>query len=584
MATLGGVLDARLHRAALLVLVVPAIIFAAFSLRPGPQLRTGALAPDAFDVTAALADLKSLSAIPDHRPGSPGDFRSAQFVASRLTQAGFRVSQRRYGAQTTNGHQQVTTIVATRTGFSPRKVVLAADRAGDLRTDAGLSATATLLETARVLGGRTLAHTVEIVSTGAGPGGGLTGYESLDATQVATLILGDVGGGPLARPFVTPWGEGRGVAAPLALERSVAGAVKEETGLSPGGSGSITRISRLMLPLTAGGQGEIVANGLPAVQLSSRGEQRVPNAPVDSGLLDSFGRAALRTAGILDGAPADWPGRSNAEIPIRDRVLPDWASRLLGAAGILLALAVGVDGMARARRRGIAVVRPALWVLSAWPAFLLAWLVILFGGAVGLLGDLPASTAPVGVVSIRWAVPVLVAIALVIGWVFIRRRLAVSLSQAGDPGPGVASAVALLGASVAALVWIGNPLTAILIVPFINIAPWLCDSDRLPRRRARAVLFGATVLPLLCVAPVLAVALGAGPVQFSWMLMLALADGTVGVIGGLVMALGLAIGASVFVLVMRKSEDSGSVLTTRGPVTYAGPGSLGGTESAFSRR
>lgn len=574
-------LDARLHRVALLVLLLPAVVFAAFSLRPGPRERTGALAPDAFDVAAATSDFKVLASIPEHSPGSRGDSQAAQFVAARLAQAGFRVTQQRVWAQTASGREQTTLVRATRSGFSARKVVLAADRAVPKGSEDQLTGTAALLETARVLGGRTLSHTVEVVSTGAGPGGGLAGLSVPQSEQVATLVLGDLSGTRLSRPFVTPWGEGRGLAAPLALERSVAGAVREETGMDPGASSPIIRIARLMLPLTAGDQGRLVADGTASVQLSSSGERSSSDRAIEPTLLDSFGRSVLRTAGILDGAPTDWPGPADAQIPIRDRVLPDWASRLLGAAGILTVLVVGVDGLARARRRGVAVVRPALWVLSAWPAFLLAWLTVLVGGALGALGDLPAATSPAGVVPIRWAVPLAIAVVFSLSWALIRRPAALALSQDGDPGPGVASAMALLGAGVAAVIWIGNPMTALLIVPFINVAPWLCDPDRVPSRRARGVLLALISLPLALVAALLAILLGAGPAEFAWLLTLALADGTVGAIGGLVMALGLAVGVSALILAFRKSDDSAPVLTTRGPISYAGPGSLGGTDSAL---
>ena len=66
-------LDGRLHRLSLAFVMLPLIAIAAFSLKPSPIARTVALAPDAFDQGAAIADLKHLQAIPNRTPGSIGD-------------------------------------------------------------------------------------------------------------------------------------------------------------------------------------------------------------------------------------------------------------------------------------------------------------------------------------------------------------------------------------------------------------------------------------------------------------------------------------------------------------------------------
>ena len=576
-------LDARLHRAALIVLLIPALIVAAFSLRPPDEARTSSLAPDAFDLAAARADLRTLAAIPNRDPGSSGDRAAAQFVAGRLRAAGFRVAVRTAEAQTVAGRRLTTTVVATRTGFSQRAVVLAADRSSPGTGEAGLTGTAALLEAARVLGGRTLLNAVEVVSTGAGPGGALAGFDPGSTPVIAALVLGDLGSGPLKTPFVIPWAEVRGTAAPLAYERSVAAAVRSETGLNPNQPNSFERLARLMLPLTTTDQGQLVAGGFPAVTLSSVAEHGTPVAGADLRRLASFGRAALRVAGILDGAPAAWPGRNSAAIPVRDRILPEWALRLMGAAGITAALVAGIDGLARARRRGVAVIRPGLWLIAGWPPFLFGWLVLLLAAAVGLLGNLPESTPPVGTVKLVW--PALIGLFLIVGglWFGLRRPFARPFSEAGDPGPGVASALMLLGTAATLLVWAFNPLTAILLVPFINVAPWLCDPQRGPRRRAAVLLLCLSLLPLAVAVIALGFALGGGPLQLVWLLMLAFASGSVGTVGGLVVTFMLALVFGVLVLVLRPRVWSGPEVTTRGPITYAGPGSLGGTKSAIYR-
>lgn len=577
-------LDSRLHRAALLAVMLPALIIAAFSLRPPLSPRTSALAPDAFDQAAASADLKSLAAIPDRSPGSGGDAVAARFIAERFRAAGLRVSTEAAETETVSGRRQTIVVKGTRTGFSQRTVVIAADRANPGSGSAGLTGTAALLELGRVIGGRTLNNQVEVVSTGAGPGGQLAGYGPSNESVAGALILGDMGSGPISRPVVVPWAQARGTAAPISYERSVAAAVRSETGVSPGGQGSLTRLARLMLPLTTGWQGGLVADGVPAVTLSSASERAIPEAPADATRLDAFGRAALRVASLLDGAGPDWPGPNSGAVPIRDRVLPDWATRLLGAAGIVVALAAGIDGLARARRRKIAVIRPALWIAAGWPPFLLAWLWLLLAGSVGLLGHVPEATPPVGSVPIHWVALLVTPVVAFAGWKLLRPRFASALSEEGDPGPGVASAAMLIGAVVAAVVWVGNPLTAIMIVPFINVAPWLCDPERAPSRRASLVVLVLALLPVVLVAGVVAGALGAGPFEFAWTLVLTLACGSVTPAGGLALTLGVALFAAVLALCLRERPDPTRGVVTRGPLTYAGPGSLGGTESALRGR
>jgi hypothetical protein len=84
----------------------------------------------------------------------------------------------------------------------------------------------------------------------------------------------------------------------------------------------------------------------------------------------------------------------------------------------------------------------------------------------------------------------------------------------------------------------------------------------------------------------LALALGLGPVDMAWASVLAAAGGH-----GLWTALGLAVLLAALagllrVLLARRRiarEEPDTPVKTRGPLSYAGPGSLGGTESALRR-
>ena len=585
-------LDGRLHRLALVFLMVPVIAVAAFSLRPSPPARTVALAPDAFDATAALADLKHLQAIPDRSPGSPGDAKAATFIADRFRAAGLKVTTETHESSTTDGQQGTVVVRAVRTGFSQRRLVIAADRATPGRGGAPLSGTATLLELARAIGGRTVSHTVEFVSTGAGPGGALAEYTAPASSTIAAIVLGDTAGAAFHKPLVVPWAEGRAVAAPLALERSASYAVKSETGLDTGVPSGLSRFGRLAIPLTTGDQGHLLGDGIAAVMISSMGEHATPAAGEVGDSFGSFGRSALRLASVLDGAPRAWPGPASASLPVRDRELPAWVLSMISGALILIALIVGIDAMARSRRRRVSVLAPVRWFLSAWPVFLLAWGWLVIAGLTGVITAVPASLPPEGTVPISWIAIAGVPLALLLGWVFIRPALGgrrVPNAEAvpglvGTPGEAAPAALMLTGATLSAVVWLVNPVTALLILPFVHAAPWLVRADRSRTKRSAFVLLLLTLLPALAVIGSLAMAFGTGPIGITWLLTLQFAGGSVGILGGLLTTLFAALFAGTVALLAAAAEGPDIDFVTRGPVTYAGPGSLGGTASSLGRR
>jgi hypothetical protein len=80
------------------------------------------------------------------------------------------------------------------------------------------------------------------------------------------------------------------------------------------------------------------------------------------------------------------------------------------------------------------------------------------------------------------------------------------------------------------------------------------------------------------------------PAVFAWEAVLALAGGHVGVPAAALwsLACGCAVAATLLALTPAAAPggsgmDDGAPVTIRGPRSYAGPGSLGGTESALRR-
>ena len=172
-------LNGRLYRAAFLPFVF-ALAIAAFSLtgRPSPLHTT--LAPDAFEGQRAFSELTSLAAqFPDRRPGSRGDQALGAYVARALrglggtAGGGFTVRTRHFTAQTIDGERALTTVIATRPGSTgARPIVILAHRdAPSAGARAELSATAALLELARVFAARETQRTIVLVSTSGGTGG-----------------------------------------------------------------------------------------------------------------------------------------------------------------------------------------------------------------------------------------------------------------------------------------------------------------------------------------------------------------------------------------------------------------------------
>src|SRR6185436_260103 len=131
-------------------------------------------------------------------------------------------------------------------------------------------------------------------------------------------------------------------------------------------------------------------------------------------------------------------------------------------------------------------------------------------------------------------------------------------------GAEAAAGVASLAVVVIALVWLRNPWSAALLVPAAHL--WLLAAApevRIGRLVAVALALGGFALPALA-AVGYAVALHAGPIDLLWICLLAVAV------------------ARCRTTPPRRTIEPPDVVS-RGPLSYAGPGSLGGTESALRR-
>jgi len=600
------VLDPRIYRAGFLPILF-ALVLVGFSLREPPRPLTASLAPDAFDGAVAFAQLDRLaSEAPLRRPGSSGDGLVARRVEQTLSANGFRVAVRRFSAETVDGERELQTVVGERAGFSNRRILVVAHRDALGRgARAELSGTAALLELARVLGGRTLNRTLVLASTSGGTAGLAAAErlaeESPPARPIdAVLVLGDMAGTRTDRPLVVPWSQSTALA-PLELRRTVEAALMTEARIPTGTIGPGVQLARLAFPLTLGEQGPFDARGIGAVLLSASGE-RAPaaDAPVSATQLTAFGRAALRSVGALDGG-GEVPG-SATYLTLERKVLPAWPVRLLAIALLLPVLLAAVDAFARVRRHRERVGMWLRWVALGALPFLLGALFAIGLFRTGLIEAAPgtplvgeANAPDVGALTSA-------AIVVLLAWVATRRLLPRPLGIATDfrppvaasgdlratsPGGGAATAIVLVLCAVALIVWIVNPYASLLLIPALHL--WLlamAPETRLPRPAA-LVLWAVGLVPPLLIAYALARQFGLDPVELMWMLLLLTASGGISLPAVFVWSVVLGCAASALIVVLRTTgaghPDVGTPITVRGPSTYAGPGSLGGTESALRR-
>jgi hypothetical protein len=139
---------------------------------------------------------------------------------------------------------------------------------------------------------------------------------------------------------------------------------------------------------------------------------------------------------------------------------------------------------------------------------------------------------------------------------------------------------------LAVAIWVSNPFAALLMVPALHLWMWVVDPEVRLRPALTIALLTIGLAPPLLVALYYALSLGLGPLGVAWNGTLLFAGGQVPVLQALEWSIALGCVASVIVIaikVPRHTRPAETPVTVRGPVTYAGPGSLGGTESALRR-
>jgi hypothetical protein len=237
--------------------------------------------------------------------------------------------------------------------------------------------------------------------------------------------------------------------------------------------------------------------------------------------------------------------------------------------------------------------RWVLWTLTCALPFLSCALFAYLLGALGILGAAPGvpvlpSAMPFGGEAATVVSVVLLTFALAwLLWGMLMRRLHWELR----PDPEVAGlSMLLVLVPVCVLAWLTNPYSALLLVPAAHLWLLLASPELRPRRAGSLALVVLALLPLALLLAFYARQLGLGPGSAAWMAVLLLAGGHVGVLAALLWSVALGCTAAAVMLALAEVQPplasgspGGAEVTIRGPLSYAGPGSLGGTESALRR-
>lgn len=589
-------LDPRLYRVAFVPALL-ALLVAAFSIGDRPRPVRTTLAPDTFQGANAMTTLNELaSRYPNRRPGSAGDDALASYVAGELRRlVPGTIEVHRFRGRTIDGRRNLVNVVATRPGRPGPGIVVVAHRdAAGTDARAELSGTAALLELARVAGNGRLQRTITFISTTGGSGGFAGAREAarrMGARANAVIVLGDLASARPRRPFVVGFSDGVGQA-PIQLQRTLQSAVRAEAHTDPGGPRALTQALRMAVPVTVGEQGPFLRAGQPAVLVSASGERPPPaGAPVREERVQAFGRAVLRALYALDNAPRAVGGSPTRSIVLRGKVLPGWVVALVVGTLLLPPLVAGIDALARLRRRGEYAGPWMAWTLSAGLPLALGCGVALLLAASTLLTVAPGAPIPARGLEVGGrAIVAAVALAVVVGlgWAVGRPALlrAAGLRPRAVPeGPAPGIGVGLAVTLVVVALWIVNPYAAALALPAAHLWLWATAPDTGMRRVWALALIAAGLVPLVALALVDTRAFGYGPVEAVWSWVLLVAGGHVPVISWVLWSLfwGCAISAAIIVVRRVEASDAPEDVTVRGPVSYAGPGSLGGTESALRR-
>lgn len=585
--------EPRLYRAPLLLALAAAVVLM-FSVvsRPGPVISD--TAADAFDgASAAQLARELLREAPTREPGGPGDEAAAELVAERFKAIeGGQVNRQAFEGRFDGEDVELENVTLVLPGASSRRIVIAAPRDCAEGPCAASSAAATgaLLELALGFDGARHRKTLVFVSLD-GSAAGAAGARELggalqDEPADAAIVVTQPASAKLEQPLVVPWSSGpqsTSIQLTESAEVAVEGELSADSGLR---MGTFATLRRLAIPTGLSDQAPLIELGADAVAITSAGERPLDGtkdtlANLSATTLERIGRAALSLTLALDGQRLGLEHGPEAYVPLAGKLIPGWALALLALALLIPVGVVSADALARSARHREPIAPALAWVSSRTIPFAVAML-LAYGMA--WTGLMPGPAFPFDPDRFRLDLGALFALlALGAGFVAALRLIRLlPLSTAAETAVAPAIGLALFAAGIGA--WLSNPYLALMLVPTVHL--WLLAALMRGHPGAVAVAIAAGLaLPLLALVS-LATQLDVG-VSTPWQLVLMFTGRHFGPLVAVPLCL---LGACLLAVLATAASRPGRPVVTRaggrvrGPLAYAGPGSLGGTESALPRR
>lgn len=539
-----------------------------------------------------MQQVDRLAAVYPSRPaGGAADTDAASDLAARFKADGLQVTTATDRLRVADGRADVVQVFGRRTGSGAGGVIVVAAARDGFRTGsrAEQTGTATLLELSGLLGKRRVEHSIVLASVSGTLGQG--GYRALAKRLSggepvrAVIVLGTLGTRDLAAPVVV-FSNGPELASQR-LRNTVNDALRAQRPVGPARAGAAAQLARLAAPVTTGGQGPLLRAGLPAILLSTTGD-RLPPAGLqpDADRLEADGRAVLSSVIAIDNAGAVALGPEQ-RLVAGDGVIPGWAIRAIVLALLVPPALLVVDGLARARREHQRVGRWVLWTLLLGMPQLLGVAGVALAARFGWL-DLPGGPIDPAIWSGSFAPLVVFTVLTVLGHGVVRPLLLEALGLRGRRStvPGAPLGLSVVLVVLALAVWTVNPAVAAIMVPAVVLWPVVLDTGLRPSRgwSLLVVLIGLAPLLLLLANLLTRYPLENIASSASWFVAL-IGAGDVGLLPQLwfVLLSGCSIGALILAWHGRSTDPGDADVTVRGPVSYAGPGSLGAVDSALDR-
>ena len=586
-------LEPRLYRAPLLIGLAAAVVLM-FSVVSRPEPVRTSTAPDAFDSSSAASSARELLRLaPSREPGSPGDMAAAEFVRERFEAiAGGQVTRQSFDGRFEGEDVSLANVTLVLPGLSSRRIVIAAPRdcaEGSCPVSSAAS-TGALLGLASSFDGARHRKTLVFVSLD-GSAAGAAGAEELgraldDEPADAVIVVTQPAAANREEPLVVPWSSGpqsTSVQLTESAEAAVEGELRTESGLR---TPTFESLRRLAIPTGLTDQAPLIAEGADAIAITAGGERPLRGdedtlANFSPSTLGSIGRAALSLALALDAQQPALEHGPEAYVPLAGKLIPGWALSLLALTLLIPIGIVSIDALARSKRHGEPIGPALAWISIRTVPFVIA---MLLAYAMALVGLMPEPAFPFDPDRHRLDLAALLSLlALAVAFLGgLRLTGLVPLTDAADQALVPAIGLALFAAGLG--VWLANPFLALLLVPTVHL--WL-GAALLRGRPGVVAAVAAAGLVVPCLALIsLATQLDVG-LSAPWELVLMFTGRHFGPLA--VVPLCLLGGCLLALLSVAASRPGRPVVVrpggrVRGPLSYAGPGSLGGTESALPRR